>query len=176
MPGIESLLRDEMTRRARRVIRKALTKPLDELKRLKARLASLQSEINALKLAQARAQAEKRMVRAAEELPPAATGKVRVSPNLIKKLRKRLDITQSELARLVGVTDTAVGYWESGKTAPRPQAKLKIAALRKLGRRDVRRILEEQEAQRRARAASEAKPRRGRPARKAPGRKKASRG
>jgi len=156
MPRIESVLREEIMRLARKVVRKAQAKTLEEVRRLKARVASLRSEVNALKRAEAGARARQRMARATEEIP-AASGKVRLSPNLIKKLRKRLNISQPQLARLVGVSDAAVGFWESGKTMPRPEARVKLAALRKLGRRDVRRLLEEQDAAGRGRSAARRK-------------------
>jgi len=37
----------------------------------------------------------------------------------------------------------AVGNWESGKSRPRDESKARIAALRSLGRREVRRLLAE---------------------------------
>ena len=73
-------------------------------------------------------------------------GKVRLSPQLIKKLRKRLNISQPELAILVGVSPAAVGFWETGKSNPRPDTKARLVALRSLGRRDARRLLEEKKA------------------------------
>lgn len=46
--------------------------------------------------------------------------------NLIYKSRKKLNLTQSELADLLGVTNKAVSKWENGKAKPT------IAILRKL--------------------------------------------
>ena len=63
---------------------------------------------------------------------------------LIRTLRSRLDISQADLAQLVGVSAVAVGSWESGKSRPRPETKARIVALRALGRREVRRLLAKQ--------------------------------
>jgi DNA-binding transcriptional regulator YiaG len=65
----------------------------------------------------------------------------RISPLLIKKLRKRLKITQGELATLIGVSTNAVGFWEQGKSRPTDRNRGALVALRKLGRREVAGIL-----------------------------------
>jgi len=68
---------------------------------------------------------------------------VRMSPRLIRTLRKRLGISQADLAKLVGVSTVAVGTWESGRSRPRAESKARIAALRSVGRREVKRLLAE---------------------------------
>jgi len=65
----------------------------------------------------------------------------RLSPALIRKLRARLGITQGELATLVGVSTSAVGFWEYGKAKPEGHNREALVALRKLCRREVRGIL-----------------------------------
>ena len=67
----------------------------------------------------------------------------RFSPRLIRSLRGQLGITQNELAVLAGVTVGAIHQWESGMFRPREEKKGLLVALRKLGRREVRRLLEE---------------------------------
>ncbi|MBL7223547.1 MAG: helix-turn-helix domain-containing protein [Candidatus Brocadiae bacterium] len=67
--------------------------------------------------------------------------KARFSPGLIKKLRKHLNITQVELATLLGTSATTVAFWEQGRNRPEEASQAKIVALRKLGRRDVKRML-----------------------------------
>jgi len=69
------------------------------------------------------------------------TPTVRMSPTLIRSLRNRLGISQADLAKLVGVSTVAVGNWESGKSKPRPESKARVAALRGLGRREIKRLL-----------------------------------
>jgi len=66
-----------------------------------------------------------------------------MTPKLIRSLRSRLGISQAELAKLVGVSTVAVGQWESGRARPRAESKARIAALRSVGRREVRRLLAE---------------------------------
>jgi DNA-binding transcriptional regulator YiaG len=71
----------------------------------------------------------------------------RFSPRLFRSLRKRLAISQKELAALVGVTVGAVHQWENGKFEPREEKKGAIVALRKLGRREVRDLLEKKKVE-----------------------------
>jgi len=77
------------------------------------------------------------------EATPEEVKKSRFSPALIRSLRKHLRISQKELAILSGVTVGAVHMWESGKFKPKDEKKGVIVALRKLGRREVRKLLEE---------------------------------
>ena len=71
--------------------------------------------------------------------------KCRFSPCLIQSLRRHLGISQKELAILTGVSIGVVHLWESGKFMPKEEEQKKgmIVALRKLGRQDVRKLLEE---------------------------------
>lgn len=143
MGKVESALRDEIVRLAKKVARDLQAKTVDEVRRLKARVAALQAELAALKRERASEQARQRMASAAESVPEEAASKIRMSPVLVKKLRKRLNVTQPQLAALLGVSNAAVGFWEGGKSQPRPSMKAKLAALRKLGRRDAHRLLKE---------------------------------
>jgi transcriptional regulator with XRE-family HTH domain len=49
-------------------------------------------------------------------------------------------LSQRELASLVGVTLGAVALWEKGKFRPGADKKAILIALRKLGKREVRKI------------------------------------
>jgi len=67
-----------------------------------------------------------------------------------------------ELATLGGVSANAVGFWEQGKARPRGRDKEALVALRKLGRREVARILAAKVAESPQKAKSRARLRRGR--------------
>lgn len=41
-------------------------------------------------------------------------------PTLIKELRQRLDLTQEQFAREVGVTYSTINNWENGRRKPQP--------------------------------------------------------
>jgi transcriptional regulator with XRE-family HTH domain len=58
-------------------------------------------------------------------------------------LRKRLGITQKELAILTGVTIGAAHLWEIGKFRPKDNKMGVLVALRKLNRSQVRELLKQ---------------------------------
>ena len=142
MGKVESALKDEITRLARKVARHLQSRTVEEVRRLKKRVAELQSEVTTLKKAHASALSKSRMAEATQSVVRLDIQRARLSPLLIKKLRKRMKISQPQLASLLSVSPAAVGFWESGKSQPRPDTKARIVALRKLGRRDVRRLLD----------------------------------
>jgi DNA-binding transcriptional regulator YiaG len=80
------------------------------------------------------------------EAPPEEIKNSRFSPGLIQSLRKRLGITQKELAILAGVTVGAAHLWETGKFLPSGEKRGAIVALRKLRRREVRELLDQKRA------------------------------
>lgn len=48
---------------------------------------------------------------------------------LVKKLREKLIITQTELAELLGVSFASINRWETGKHEPTTKVKRKIVNL-----------------------------------------------
>jgi putative transcriptional regulator len=50
-------------------------------------------------------------------------------PSAIRRLRAKLNISQTELAALMGVSFTSVNRWESGKYKPTTKTKRKLAPL-----------------------------------------------
>ena len=143
MGKIETVLKDEIRRLARRETKGLIKKHIDELRRLRKRVASLERELGAMKAARAQEQAKRKVTTAVAAVAGEKVPTVRLSPRLIRSLRARLGISQAELAKLVGVSTLAVGNWELGKSKPRDESKARIAALRSLGRREVRRLLAE---------------------------------
>ena len=141
MGKIETTLKAEIIRLSRHQAKGLISKPVTELRRLRQRVGALERELRAFKAARADEKAQTK-IRAATEMV-AGEQSVRLSPRLLKTLRARLDISQAELAKLVGVSTSAVVFWEAGRSKPRPETKARFAGLRKLGRREVRRLLGE---------------------------------
>lgn len=52
-------------------------------------------------------------------------------------LRKKLGLSAAEMGQLIGVSAQSVYHWETGKTRPRASQLAAIAAVRKLGKREV---------------------------------------
>lgn len=141
MGKIETVLKGEIGRLARREAKAMVAKHIDELRRLRKRVASLERELEAVKAARAQEHAKRKVTTAVAAVEGEKVPAIRLSPRLIRSLRTRLGISQADLAKLVGVSAVAVGNWELGKSKPRDESKAKIAALRSIGRREVRRLL-----------------------------------
>jgi DNA-binding transcriptional regulator YiaG len=110
-----------------------------ELRELKQQVARLQKQVD--KLQSGSSSGSYAPPAAVPEASAAEVRAARFSPALIKKLRARLGITQAQLAALLGVTGPAVAQWETGTSEPRGGNKATMVALRKLGRRDVAKLL-----------------------------------
>jgi type I restriction enzyme M protein len=50
-------------------------------------------------------------------------------PQILRKIRKTLDITQEQLAQRLGVSFATVNEWENGKRKPSPLARAAIEQL-----------------------------------------------
>ena len=134
MGKMEEALRSEIRRLARKEIRAACGPLRKQVRTLRRQVAQLLKAGPAAGAAAAKASPKL-------EADPAEVAKARLSPGLVRKLRKRLGITQAEFATILGVSGTTVAFWEQGRNRPTEESKALIVALRKLGRRDVRRLL-----------------------------------
>ena len=76
-------------------------------------------------------------------LPPVSGKPVRVTSDRIRKWRTKLGLSQAQYASILGVNMLSVNHWESGKTEPRELQKQRIAQLRDLGKRELRKIMKE---------------------------------
>jgi DNA-binding transcriptional regulator YiaG len=143
MGKVESIIKSEIIRLAKGEMRK-ISIPLGrDVRLMKNTVSQVRKSVLALERFAAHQQKElsKREIRL--EATPEEVKKSRLSPRLIKSLRKHLGITQKELAILTGVTIGAAHQWEIGKFNPKPEKKAAIVALRKLGRGEVKKLLEE---------------------------------
>ena len=136
MPNIASILKEEIARVARKEVR-AETQPL------KKSAAHYRSDIAALK--RRVAALEKLVSRlgktATQKALPAETGEptgnFRFSASGLQAQRKRLGLSASEAAALLGVSDQSVYKWENGKTRPRASQFAAIAALRSMSKKEA---------------------------------------
>ncbi len=141
MGKMETALRSEIGRLARKEMRTTYLPLGREVRRLKRTVSAMRKTVAVLARLGAELQAQRTAERARLAAAPEAVQAARVSPRLVKKLRKRLGVSQSELASLVGVSTNSVGFWEQGKARPRGRNKEALVALRRLGRREIARIL-----------------------------------
>ena len=146
MPNIAKLLKDEVSRLARRETNKALasiSKPALGLRRttadLKRRVAQLEKELRSLR------KTIDDLAKAHPATAPETTDKARITANGMRSLRRRLRVTGQEFARLLGITSQVVYGWEkaSGPLRMRGTTRAAILAVRDIGAREARRRLEE---------------------------------
>ena len=148
MARFEAIIKSEIVRLARREVRK-ISVPLGrDVRSLKSAASQLRKAV--LTLQRITAEQQKQLEKG--EMPlQAAPEEVKVSrfsPRLIRSLRGHLGITQKELALLTGVTVGAVHLWESGQFKPSEKKKAVMVALRKLGRRELRKLVEKKSSDR----------------------------
>jgi len=144
MPNIAVLLKSEISRLAKKAVRKEVA-PLRkitagyrrEIAQLKRMLASLNRTTK--QLAKPRASAEV----STDHEPP-----IRFVAKGLISLGKRLGLSADELARLLGVSMQSVYNWERKKTTPRKEQIAAIAELRGIGKKEAHERLEGQASSR----------------------------
>ncbi len=142
MANVASLLKDEITRLARKEIR-------GEIEGLKKASAHYRSEIAALK--RRIAALEQQVSRLGKSVPktvevkaePEAGTKVRFTAKGFKTLRQRLGLTANAIGSLLNVSAQTIYGWEAGNSSPRRQQLERIAVLRGMGKREVDAILKQ---------------------------------
>jgi DNA-binding transcriptional regulator YiaG len=139
MGKVGSIINSEIIRLAKREIRKVLIPLKRDVRLLKSTVSQLRKSV--LSLERSAAQRQKELSKHETRLEAPREEIKRFSPRLLQSLRKRLGITQKELAILAGVTIGAAHLWETGKFRPKDNKMGVDVALRKLNRRQVRELL-----------------------------------
>ncbi|MEP7102572.1 MAG: hypothetical protein ABI781_18815 [Burkholderiales bacterium] len=136
MPNIASILKEEISRVARKEVRA-------ETHSLKKATSVHRSEIAALKRrVLALEQALKRLGKSTTKTaPPAgdeeASQSLRFSGKGLSSQRQRLGLSAEECGLLVGASGKSIYRWESGVARPRAKHVAAIAALRTLGKKEA---------------------------------------
>ncbi len=147
MGKVEGVIKSEIARLAKREVRKVSVPLGRDVRSLKSVVSQLRRTVLGLQRITASQQKELEKGKKVLEAAPEEVKESRFSPRLIRSLRRHLGITQKELALLTSVTVGAVHLWESGQFKPSMKKKAVMVALRKLGRREVRKLLEGKETQ-----------------------------
>lgn len=142
MPNIATVLKAEIARLAKKEARsaadplkRAVTQHRSDLAKLKRQVADLERELKRLRKAPGRP--------AAEGQPAEAEGgPIRFSAKGLAAQRKRLGLSAADCGLLLNASGQSVYNWESGSARPRAKHLAAIAAMRKLGKRQVNEILE----------------------------------
>lgn len=145
MSSFADQLKSEIARLARKEVRaeaKALKKAnaqhRADIAALRRRLGGLESAL--AKLARGQAGTPPGKAQVDEEAGDGKALRFRVAG--FANLRKKLGLSAADMGKLIGVSAQSVYHWETGKTRPRASQLAAIAAVRKLGKREVQARLE----------------------------------
>lgn len=141
MPNIASLLKDEITRLARKELRA-------NTESLKKAVATYRTEIAALKrrvdmLERQAKRTAKGVSRVQPDQEETSDAKHRFSAKGLATHRQRLALSAADYGALLGVSALTVYKWEGGQARPRPRYLPSIAAIRSMGKREAAARLEE---------------------------------
>jgi DNA-binding transcriptional regulator YiaG len=141
MPDIATALKQEIARLARKELRA-------ETESLKKAVSSYQSEIAALKRRlEALEKQQKRVTKVATREKPAEEeqhdSNLRFRSAGFAQHRKRLGLSAREMGLLLDASPLSVYKWETGQSRPRAKHLAAIAVVRKIGKREAAKRLEE---------------------------------
>ena len=136
MANIASVLKEEISRLARKEVRseteklkKSSAQHRSELAALKRRVATLEQQVSRL---------DKSAIRkTALPSAPDAAGRVRLSAKGLSAQRQRLGLSAADMATLVGVSGQTIYNWETGSSRPREPQIAAIAAVRGLSKKEA---------------------------------------
>jgi len=141
MSTVQNALKQEIIRLARREIKQQAAPIVSGIKKLKAVTATLKAELATLQKAKTVAPVGPAPVISDEDVKGA-----RFSGMLIKRLRTRHGLSRNEFGKLLGVTGFAVIAWETNECKPKVDRRKALIALRKMGKRQVAKMLKEGQA------------------------------
>ena len=146
MPDVARVLREEVQRLAKRQVKAGLAPLKRDNVRLKKHVADLRRELMALTRTSRELLARVTAVVATKETEVATERAATLRPTSkgLVRLRRRLDLTQIEFGKLLGVSGQAVLNWEGkGSRVRMRSANLAaLAGIQRIGKREARRRLE----------------------------------
>ena len=136
MSNFAAQLKTEISRIAKKetrmqaaVLKKAQATHRAEIADLKRRIASLEAVVRRLGKTPARPATPAKEEDESQGLRFRADG--------FASLRKKFGVSAAQMALLLGVSNQSVYHWEAGKSKPRAAQLQAIAAVRKLGKKEV---------------------------------------
>ena len=142
MPNIATVLKEEISRLARKevrrqtsVLRTASAQYRKDIAEMKRRVSNLQRRITPL---------EKQVLKSApSQTAEVHAERVRFTAKGLRSQRKRLGLSAADCGKLLGVTDQTIYNWERGQARPRQEQLARIASLRRVGKGDAQARLEQ---------------------------------
>lgn len=137
MGNLASILKDEILRLARKEARKEVESLKQAVGRLRSEIIGLKARVGALEKGQVRL-AKASASGGREEDTSEPTSKLRFSAARLAAMRKKKGLSAGELGALVGVSAQTIYHWESGKSRPRQDGLVGLAAVRSMGKRQIK--------------------------------------
>ena len=144
MGKLESTIKSEIQRLAKREIRATFLPLRREVRAMRLKLSNLSKGVLSLNRMTKELHLEE--VKPKVEATPEEVKASRLTPDRIRGLRKKLGISMRELGVLTGSSLSSILSWEKGRFKPRGDKKGALVGLRKMRKRDVRKLLEEKAA------------------------------
>jgi DNA-binding transcriptional regulator YiaG len=135
VPNLGSVLKDEITRLARRALRRELDAVKKASSQHRRQIAALKRQVATLERQNA-ALARRATAASADEAPSGRRAPRFVAKGL-RSQRSRLGLSAESFAKLAGVTAQTIYNWERGEAHPRPEQLSKLVALRGIGKREA---------------------------------------
>jgi DNA-binding transcriptional regulator YiaG len=136
MPSIAAVLKEEISRLARREIRSETTSLKKASSQYRRDIAELKRQVSNL---QGRATLlEKQVLRdVSSQVTDADAEGVRFTARGLRSQRKRLGLKAADYGTLVGVTAQTIYSWENGLSRPRKQQLSVLASIRQMSKREA---------------------------------------
>ena len=145
MANIQKILSDEIHRLAKKEAKTAMEPLKLQLAKLRAQIADQKEQIKNLQnktIAEVQVKDASSKETQPDDKQSSDTKNIKLSCDKIKKIRKKLGLSQVAFAKLIGTCHNSIGRWESGFCKPNGEAKEKISELAQLGKRDLQKRLE----------------------------------
>lgn len=141
MPNIATVLKDEITRLARKEVRAHIEPLRAQLLAQRKMIIALKQEVAQLQRDFGKLSKDTRMTLRADTVSNQVGKPSRYSGALLRKLRERLELSRDAFAPLIGASPQAVYNWEQTETRPRQEFLDKIALIRGLSKAQVHELL-----------------------------------
>jgi DNA-binding XRE family transcriptional regulator len=142
MPNIGALLKQEITRLARREVRAQVQATKKASTQYRRHIAALRRQVATLERQVALVRRQPASAAATALREP--TQKIRFVAKGLKSQRARLGLSAADFGRLVGVSAQSIYNWEQGHATPRAGQLAVLAARRGIGKREALQMLAEQ--------------------------------
>ena len=141
MPNVGQVLRDEITRLARKEVRVHVEALRQQVRGLRETVKRQQAIMQKVEKALGK-MVDQPSSRARLYAPADEATRARVTPASVRRHRLRLNLSQAELGQLLGVSTNSIVRWEAGRSHPRAQHRTALVRLRDVKARDVGKMLE----------------------------------